>query len=130
MLEQNHKIQKIWYQLFLERLHYLIPRPPKWLSSSIPQLNAIVLFVVSDGQKAKSSVLWRLGRISSIEASKRRVTITYPDQSSAKSKPKMLTVVRSIRDVSVIFDVNDLGLNTNQHWKSLSDISKCTSVQK
>ena len=105
--------------MFLDRLHHLIPRPNKWLHSDTPSVDDIVLFVYLDSQKSKDQSVWKLGKVISVSPAGRKITITFPERVSPKKKPKLKTLSRSIREVSIIYSVRDLPLNTRDHYESL-----------
>ena len=119
LLELNRAAQKTWYQMFLDRLHHLIPRPNKWLHSDTPSVDDIVLFVYLDSQKSKDQAVWKLGKVISVSPTGRKLTIAFPERISPKKKPKLKTLSRSIREVSIIYSVRDLPLNTRDHYESL-----------
>ena len=33
LLRRNQELQKVWYQLFIDKIHHLIPRPAKWTTT-------------------------------------------------------------------------------------------------
>ena len=123
LLDLNRAAQKTWYQMLLDRLHQLILKPSKWLHSDIPNIDDIVLFIYLDNLRSKDQAVWKLGKVISIHPSQRKVTIAFPDRSSPTTIPKLRTLNRSIREISIIYSVKDLPLNTTEHFESTT-ISK------
>ena len=111
ILERNQSIYQQWYQGFIDNIHFLSLRPNKWLKSGrTPVINDIVCFVFNDSSCSKESIYWKLGRITGIDGSK--VTIRY----SLKTKGNEQTVVRSMRDVSIVYAVGEFLSNTTDHF--------------
>jgi len=119
ILERNRHIYNSWFQGFIDNIHLLDLRPKKWLKSSrFPVINDIVLFVFNDGGYSKESTVWRLGKISKV--GKRTVTVEYYIGDSRSST----LVERSIRDISIVYSVGELMINTNDHFKKCNDPGK------
>ena len=116
LLELNRAAQITWYQMFLDRLHHLIPC---WLHSDIPSVNDIVIYGYLDSQNSKDQSMCKLGKVISISASGRKIATAFHERVSPEKLPKLKTLSRSIREVSVIFPVRDLTLNTRDHYESL-----------
>ena len=120
LLDKNRKVQQTWYQMLLDRLHHLILKPNKWQHSDIPLVDDIVLFIYLDGQKSKNQAVWKLGRVIRVDPSKRKVIIAFPDRIAADKIPKLRTIGRSLREISVIFSAQEIPINTLEHFQSLS----------
>ena len=119
LLRVNQQIQNTWYTIFLERLHHLIPKPPKWNKTDVPQKGDIVLFVETDGLKAKESCKWKLAKVVDVHPSGSKVTVEFcAPIPPGKQMPKKRTLVRKIREVSVIFSTDDVPINTQEHFLS------------
>ena len=74
-------------------------------------INDIVCFVFNDSSCSKESVYWKLGRVTGVSSSK--VTLKY----SLKAKGNEQTVVRSMRDVSIVYAaVGESLSNTLDHF--------------
>jgi len=111
ILDRNRDIYRDWYQTFINNVHLLNLRPKKWLKSSrLPIVDDIVLFVFNDNSYAKESVVWKLGRVSKIE--KTRVSIDY----AMKVNGVKQTIVRSVRDISIVYSVGEMMINTVDHF--------------
>ena len=95
-------------------------KPNKWTKSDIPKLDDIVLFIYLDGQKSKEKAIWKLGKVIDIAPSLRKVTIAYPERTDLKKIPTLRIIVRSIREVSVIYSVDEFDVNTVDHHKQLT----------
>ena len=80
----------------------------------------IVLFVYLDGLKAKSGAQWKLGKVITVHSGSRKVTIAFPEKSQPGSLkiPKLKTLIRCLREVSVIHAVGDFSINTKEHFKA------------
>lgn len=121
LLEINRTAQVTWYQMLLDRLHQLILKPNKWLKSDSANVDDIVLFVYLDSLRSKDQAVWKIGKIISINPSGRKVTIAFPDKTSPGKIPKLRTISRSIREISIIYSVNDFPVNTHEHFDSISN---------
>ena len=62
------------------------------------------------------STVWRLGKISKVG----KVTVEYYIRDSRSST----LVERSIRDISIVYSVGELMINTNDHFKKCNDPGK------
>ena len=120
LLAINRKAQVTWYQMLLDRLHQLMLKPNKWLKSDSPNVDDIVLFIYLDSLRSKDQAVWKIGKIISIHPSGRKVTIAFPDKTSPDKIPKLRTINRSIREISVIYSVKDFPVHTHEHFDSLS----------
>ena len=121
LLQVNRSIQKAWYQIFLDRLHHLVVKPKKWAHSDTPLVDDIVLFIYQDSLMSRDRAVWKLGKVIEVHPSKRKVTIAFPEKTAPRVIPKLRTIIRTIREISVIHSVKDLGVNTKEHFKSLSN---------
>ena len=80
-------------------------------------IDDVVLFTLNDSGYEKSNVEWKLGLVS--QCLERKVEITFVSKISKTANITKSKLVRSIRDVSIIFSVDELFINTNQHHESL-----------
>jgi len=110
ILEACRKTQHLWYQLLLDRLHHIIPRPAKWSKTDKVELNSVVIFVHKDSNMQKN-FNWSLGRV--IEVKDRKLVIEYFTTAHVK-----LLITRSPRQVSVIHKVDDLPVNTVDYYEN------------
>ena len=118
ILRRNREIYQSWYQLFIDNIHNLSVKPPKWsVNSRKPVHNDIVLFTFNDSGYSKGSITWKLGRI--VEASDRKVRITYAGKPNKSGITKMITLERNPRDVSILFSVGDFTINTQDHFNNV-----------
>ena len=102
ILERNRSIYQQWYQGFIDNIHFLNLRPTKWLrSDQTPVINDIVCLVFNDSSCSKESIYWKIGRVKGINGSK--VTLKY----SLKAKGNEQTVVRSVRDISIVYAMGE-----------------------
>ena len=116
ILDRNRSIYQQWYQMFIDNIHFLNLRPNKWLKSDrLPLVDDIVLFLFNDGNCSKESICWKLGKVLDVTGNK--VTLRY----SLNSRDSQV-VVRSIRDISIIYSVGEMISNTVEHFKGC-----CTS---
>ena len=124
ILKKAEEIQRYWYQLLLDRLHHLIPRPSKWTSTDEIKVDDVVIFKFLDNPNSKLES-WRLGRIIDIHNNGRRVSISYVVLNS-KGKDQQATkhtIVRCPRDVCVISSVSDLNLNSTEFFNRIKKIN-------
>ena len=118
VLETNRQIYETWYQLFCDNIHMLMLKPDKWSTNSrMPLIDDVVLFVFNDAGYSKQSTIWKLGRIS--KCFERKVEILYISKISKTGQPSKSKLTRSVRDVSIVFSVDELFINTNDHHDSL-----------
>ena len=118
ILERNRNVYKTWFQLFIDNIHMFTLRPDKWNDNSrLPVIDDVVLFTFNDSGYEKSNIEWKLGLIS--QCLERKVEITYVSKISKTGNVTKSKLLRSIRDVSIIFSVDELFINTNQHHESL-----------
>ena len=116
LYDRNGEIQQSWYQLFIDQIHLLAPKPPKWESTGrLPVPNDIVLFVVDDSEFGKKGKTWKLGRV--LEANTSKVKIEY----TKGTKSKRSTLECNPRDVSILFSQDELFINSSIYFKSITD---------
>ena len=118
ILERNRNIYHTWFQLFIDNIHMFTLKPNKWNTSTrLPVIDDVVLFTLNDSGYEKSSIEWKLGRIS--QCLDRKVEITFVSRVSKLGNVTKTKLIRSIRDVSIVFSVDELFINTNRHHESL-----------
>jgi len=123
LLDRNRNIYRCWYQTFVDNIHLLNLCPNKWLRSGrLPIINDIVLFVFNDGAFSKDSVTWKLGRVSSLNTTS--VCISYFTNVNKAEQ----TVTRSFRDISIVYSVGEMMINTLDHFNS--HVQRVKSVEK
>ena len=103
-------VQSVWYQILIDRLHYLIPKPKKWMKTDPVSIGDVVVFVLKDAGVLKRTT-WSIGRV--IETAPAQVRIQY----FGPGKKRMLNVTRSPRQVSVIHAVDDIDVNTIEYYE-------------
>ena len=118
ILERNRNVYKFWFQLFIDNIHMFTLKPDKWNSNGrLPVIDDVVLFTLNDSGYDKSSVEWKLGMVS--QCLERKVEITIISKISKTGNVTKSKLIRSLREVSIIFSVDELFINTNQHHESL-----------
>ena len=80
-------------------------------------IDDVVLFSFNDSGYEKSNLEWKLGLVS--KCLERKIEITFVSKISKTGNVTKSKLVRSIRDMSIIFSVEKLFINTNQHRESL-----------
>ena len=110
LLETYRMVQSVWYQILIDRLHYLIPKPKKWMKTDPVSIGDVVVFVLKDAGVLKRTT-WSIGRV--IETAPAQVRIQY----FGPGKKRMLNVTRSPRQVSVIHAVDDIDVNTIEYYE-------------
>ena len=119
LLHRNRSIYQHWYQSFIENVHLLSLRPNKWLKSSrLPLVNDLVVFVYNDSNHAKDSINWRLGKVVKVVGNK--VSLKHFIKATGVEQ----TLERSLRDVSIIYSVGELLINTRDHFDECARLSK------
>ena len=112
LMRKNKEILSYWYTIFLEHIHFLIPRPNKWLRTDTIQIDDIVLFLFCESPSSKTEK-WRLGIVREI-IKKNSLLIEYSDGKQKK------TLTRSPRDLSIIVANGELEVNTVEYFKSIT----------
>ena len=108
LLKRNDRILQVWYGMFMERLHHLIPRPRKWVKDDSVKEGDIVIFVMTENPSLNKDV-WRLGRVQKV-MKPNQIQIRFPYKFLENGKSLMKTLVRSPRDISVICEVDELSV--------------------
>ena len=73
-LEAYRIVQSVWYQILIDRLHYLIPKPKKWMKTDPVSIGDVVVFVLKDAGVLKRTT-WSTGRV--IKPAPAQVRIQY-----------------------------------------------------
>ena len=100
-LERNRLVQERWYELFIPRIHLLVPKPVK-VDTITLQPDDVVLFVFQDAGIPKMWV-WRLGVIVR-QVSRSTYEIRYISQ--AGSPPRL--IMRDARHISLIHKADEI----------------------
>lgn len=116
LLKRNQNIQKVWYQMLIDRIHHLIPRPAKWSKTDEINVGDICLFIYSENAAMKKDI-WKLGRITEIPK-KNKVIITFPGNHTTNGIPDMRTISRCPRDISIISAAGDVELNSRKFYET------------
>ena len=85
-------------------------------SSGTPVVNSIVLFTLLDGLYSKETIIWKLGKV--IEVENRRVKISYVSRIPKIGNAIMSEVFRNFREVSIVYSVDEVLINTTEHFKN------------
>ena len=126
LLDRNRQLYHTWYQLFIDEIQDLNLRPRKWCTSSRPPVvGDTLIFVMNDSSYTKSDRQWKLGR--AIEVSKDSVKIEYYVGTSRASVLSPRVIVRSPRDVAILFSLNELFPNSKEYF--LANSSKTTNKE-
>ena len=100
LLERNQLISSTWYQIFLDRLHLLIP-PPQHLEDRSPAIGDVCLFVHED-PNYKRLWSWRLGIIQA-----QLTRTTFEIRYCTPGTGRVRTLTRSAKQISIIVPVKD-----------------------
>jgi len=100
LLERSRLLQERWYELFLERVHLLVPGPAL-ASQRVLQPGDVVLFIFKDAAIPKLET-WRLGVIAR-QVSRSTFEIRY---SSESGRQKL--ICRSARQITLIYAENEI----------------------
>jgi hypothetical protein len=122
LLEKNRKIYQVWYQTFMDHIHLLARKPDKWNNTDRPPVEGdILMFILTDGGYGKKDLKWKLGK--AVEVTKSTVKIlTYSVSSPALTrKPKGSIFERSVRDVSILFALDELCINSRDYHSTKSN---------
>ena len=125
LLKRIQQIQSYWYQLLLDRIHHLVPRPEGMGFTDEFQLEDIVIFRFKDNDSSKLEK-WKLGKIVEILKAGRGVLVSYPcipQGSKVADVPVMRFVERSPRDISVVSSMADLNMNSKEFFTKIKKLS-------
>ena len=125
LLTRNRKITSTFIQLLLDRAHHFQLKPNKWTESSErgAQVDDIVIFVHTDaGKGSDTDTAWKLGKVTAVSESK--VTVMYAAKAKKDKIPKMKMVVRSPRDVSILFSEKELLVNSSDYFTQILEKKK------
>ena len=100
-LERNRMLTATWYEMFIERIHLLIP-PPAKENDRQPELGDVVLFVHQD-PNVKKLWTWKLGVIEE-KISRSSYRIHYITTETGEPRH----VVRAVAQISIIVPVDEL----------------------
>ena len=119
ILERNREIQRSWYQLFMDQIHLLMYKPPKWEATGrLPKEGDVVLFVLNDSGYDKKGRSWKLGVV--VNASVSKVQVKYNKHKGKKTKQS--TVDRNPRETSILFSADELFVNSSAyHQKAVTE---------
>jgi hypothetical protein len=106
-LERNRNIMKEWYNIFIDRVHLLVPAPEK-VKGRRTLIDDIVLFVFS-GEGTRGKSVWKLGRVVEIK-SDTTVLIQYSLGGSTQK-----TILRSIRTTVLILGADEIAAGQPAH---------------
>ncbi len=101
LLERNRLLQERWYQLFVERIHLLIP-PPTTGSHRVLVTGDVVLFVFTDAGSPKMWE-WKLGVITR-QVSRTTYEIRYANTTGGR--PRFLE--RNARDITLVCSPDEI----------------------
>ena len=101
----------------IDKIHHLIPRPAKWNKTDVINVGDVVLFT-SVENAAMNKTVWKLGRGQSIPK-KNKIVVTYPGNSTGLKLPKMKTITRCPRDISVISAAGEIDLNSKAYLEQI-----------
>ena len=106
-----------WYTIFYERLHYLIPRPLKWLKTDPINIGDVVLFIFNENPGLNTNT-WKLGIVTEIR-SKNSIGIEYPSGTDRKGNITKKVLHRCPRDISLISAANELPINSKEYFNQI-----------
>ena len=122
LLNKIKDIQTYWYQLLLDRLHVLIPSPPKWNKTDLLNKGDIVVLRLKDNPNSKMEK-WVVGKVTDIQKEGRKILCSYPTYVSGKDNVKWSTVFRSPRDLCIISRESEIPLNSQEFFNRVKIIS-------
>ena len=121
LLRRNQDIQAFWYQMFLDKIHHLIPRSSKWSKTDKINVGDICLFTMTENiTNGKDG--WKIGKIVEVP-SRNKVVIQYPGNSKAgiDELPQLKKIVRSPRNISIISVAGEVDLNSRKYYEQLTN---------
>ena len=117
LLKRNQEIQRIWYQMLIDKIHHLIPRPRKWNRTDEINVGDICLFTYNEGNYTGKDI-WKIGRILSIPK-KNQVIIEFPGNKIVNGLHKLRTITRNPRNISIISAVEEIDQNSRAYFENL-----------
>jgi len=106
-LERNQVLTARWYEIFIQRIHLLIP-PPRVEHDRLPRNGDIVLFVHQDPNFKKLWV-WRLGKVVE-QVSRSTFRIQYSlGEGGGGGEPRF--VERAVTQISLVVPVDQVSLH-------------------
>ena len=115
MLQNNERISKAWYTLYMKNLHRLMPQVSKFGKTEPVAVGDVVMFVTEEGNLAGSG--WKLGRVSKI-VSLNSIEIEYAVVNARSKEINRKTVMRSPRQCSRILGANECRTNTSEVFET------------
>ena len=130
LLRRNQEIQKLWYQMFLDKIHHLIPRPSKWTKTDPINIGDICLFTFNENPGLNKDT-WKIGKVKD-KPKENSILISYPGKLSTNGLYEMKVITRSPRNISIISATNEIDLNSREYFNRIRDTpTECaTSIQK
>jgi hypothetical protein len=122
LLKRNQDIQRVWYQMLIDRIHHLVPRPTKWSKTDSINVGDICLFIYSENF-AMGKDVWKIGKITEIPK-KNKVVIAFPGAPTSKGLPQLKTLSRCPRDISIISAAGDIELNSRKFYDEIVSENK------
>ena len=114
LLKRVQDIQAYWYQLLLDRLHHLIPKPEKWSNTDEIKLGDVVVLKILDNPNSKLEK-WSIAKVSEIQNGGRRIVCSSPHLQPNGSL-KMASIIRSPRDICIVSAAEDIPLNSREFF--------------
>jgi hypothetical protein len=111
MLERNRELSDKWYELFVERIHHLVPQALPNNARDI-EIGDVVLFTFLDAGTHRMWE-WRLGVVTA-RVSRSTVEIRYV--STLGSPPRKIT--RDLRHVSLIHGIDEIPPMSAKFWSN------------
>lgn len=116
LLKRNQEIQKVWYQMLIDRIHHLIPRPAKWSKTDDVNVGDICLFIYNENP-GMGKYVWKIGKVTDT-SKENSVIISYPGPPTAKGKPTTRSLSRCPRTISIISAAGDIDLNSRKFYET------------
>ena len=116
MLNRNHEIYAMWYQLYIDNIHLLSLKPSKWLKSDDqPKIGDVALFVMKEVQSyRKSDAEWRLGLVVGVQP--RKITLEFSGRNKKGEKSRL---ERNPREVCILLGAEELAINSKEYFQRL-----------
>ena len=119
LLRKNQEIQKVWYQLMMDKIHHLIPRPAKWNKTDVISIGDICLFTYTENA-AMGKDVWKLGRVDAIP-SPNKVVIKFPGNTETNGTYNLKKITRCPRNISIISAAGEVDLNSRKFYEQLKN---------
>ena len=118
LLRKNQNLQSYFYQMMIDRIHNFMERPSKWTKTDEVKVGDVCIFIYNENTGISKHV-WKLGKVINVD-NPRKIEISFPAKVISGKLPKLRTIIRSPRQICVLFSDKDIHLNTREFLENVS----------